>query len=106
MLTRFLQFIIDRPQPSLAEAWKTFCARGGSFGPGRRNGRPLKPTYYQIRWALPTALFKKIAAQQKVIQGARAKIEQIQLEADAHIRTNYPERLPARRIRRFPDFQI
>lgn len=106
ILTRFIQFLVDSPQPSLAVAWAKFCERGGSFGPGRRGGKPLKISYYQIRYALPTELFQKIAAQQKAIVIAHKNLEQIQNAADEKIRVAYPERLPARRARRQADFQI
>jgi hypothetical protein len=105
ILTRFVQFIIDRPQPSLAVAWKKFRERGGSFGAGRRGGKPLKPTYYQIRWALPTSLFYQIRAEQNAIATAQSRLEKIQTEADTAIRAKYPER-PRKRVRRQPDFQI
>ncbi|HEX3627267.1 MAG TPA: hypothetical protein VH280_17815 [Verrucomicrobiae bacterium] len=106
ILTRFLQFIIDRPQPSLASAWKKFSQRGGNWGPGRRAGKPLTPTYYQIRWALPTSLFYQILAEQKAIAAAQARIEKIQAVADAALRAKYPEHPPRKRMRRSPDFQI
>jgi hypothetical protein len=106
ILTRFLQFIIDCPQPSLAAAWKKFSQRGGNFGPGRRAGKPLKPTYFQIRWALPTSLFYQIRAEQKAIVAAKDRLEKLQWEADATIRAKFPERPPRKRTRRQPDFQI
>lgn len=106
MLTRFIQFIIDRPQPSLAVAWRKFSELGGNWGPGRRGGKPLRPSYFQIRWALPTSLFYQIRAEQKAIAAARATLEKLQTEADATVRAKYPERPPRKRMRRQPDFQI
>lgn len=106
ILTRFLQFIVDCPQPSLAIAWKKFSERGGNWGPGRRAGKPLKPTYYQIRWALPTSLFYQIRTEQKAIATAKARIGTIQAEADAAIRAKYPEQPLRKRMRPGPNFQI
>jgi hypothetical protein len=105
ILTRFIQFIVDRPQPSLAVAWRKFCERGGNFGPGRRAGKPLKISYYSIRYALPTSLFREIATQQKAIAAARQALVEIQCRADCYARDNFPER-PRKRMRSGLDFQI
>lgn len=106
ILRRFIQFIIGRPQPSLAVAWRKFCERGGNFGPGRRGGKPLKISYYSIRYALPTSLFREIAAQQKAIAAARQALVEIQCRADCYARENFPEHPPRKRMRSRLDFQI
>ncbi|HEV2456195.1 MAG TPA: hypothetical protein VGY98_18165, partial [Verrucomicrobiae bacterium] len=106
ILRRFIQFIIDRPQPSLAVAWRKFCERGGNFGPGRRAGKPLKISYYSIRYVLPTSLFREIAAQQKAIAAARRALVEIQCRADCYARENFPDHPPRKQMHSRLDYQI
>jgi hypothetical protein len=106
LLLRFLRFLVEHPQPTFRAAWQKFSSRGGQYGPGRRRGKPLKISYYKIKYALGPWLFYEIREEQRALRAAAESLLQVRLLAEANIRARYPERPARRRPARGPDFQI
>lgn len=106
VLMRFAEFCASRPLPSLADAWRKFSARGGSFGHGRRAAGPLAVSYFVLSQHFPAAVFYQLQAELKAIRTAQMNLGRLKLKAIADIRARLPDRPPRRRMNRGNTFEI
>jgi hypothetical protein len=106
LLIRFAEFCASHAQPSLSAAWRTFSARGGSFGQGRRAGKPLQISYFLLNQHFPAAAFYQMQSELKAIGAAQTRLGQVKLNAIAEIRRRLPDREPLQRLKRQPNFEI
>ena len=106
VLIRFAEFCASRPLPSLADAWRQFSARRGSFGHGRRAARPQQISYFVLSQYFPAAVFYQLQAELKAIHTAQMNLGKLKLKAIADIRARLPDRPPRRRMKRGNTFEI
>lgn len=104
LLVRFINFAADAKWTSFKAAWLAFCKRGGSYGPGRLNGKKLALGYDALRWNLPRGSFGQIQRQWKAIDLAQREANRLRARFIAEITARVPAKLPRRTNQR--DFQI
>lgn len=91
VLLRFVRFIAIRDFKSARAAWKSFCARGGSFGPGRP-----KLGYDALLWNLPKGCCREIKASRQAKRAAETRLSQLKDRLTAEILAKTPAKLPRR----------
>lgn len=103
VLLRFLNLIADREFKSFRAAWETFCQRGGSYGPGRVSGRPLKLGYDALLWNLPKGCFREFKRCHAAKRQAETEMTELKFRFIAEIESHVPAKLSRRKP---VDFQI
>ena len=98
VLIRFVNFAAERDFKSFKDAWRAFCQRGGSFGPGR-----VTLGYDALLWNLPKGCFSELKRWRSIKRQAEMELQKARLRSIAQIQA----RVPAKLLRRKPsDFQI
>lgn len=106
LLIRFAEFCASQAQPSFSAAWRNFSARGGSFGQGRRAGKPVQISFFVLRQYFPVAAFYQLQGELKAISASQTRLGQVKLNLIAEIRRRLPDRPPRQRGKRQPEFEI
>lgn len=106
VLVRFVEFCTKQEFNSFRAAWSAFCRRGRNAGPGRVNGKKLKLGYHSLYWNLPKGCFAAFKRCWKSIRQSQRQIQVLRIKYTAEIRAHVPDRLPRRRVKQQPDWQI